>query len=98
VARANTVIAALNLRWDAMFADLETAANDNVALLAIQPEAGATHIRVAGEARRFDDLLAYISRLEATRGFSNVLLLNHALVEAPGQALSFTLIADWNVQ
>jgi hypothetical protein len=72
--------------------------NKNVALLAIQPEAGAHHIRLVGEAHRFEDLLAYITRLEATRGFSNELLTGHALREDSDRAVGFTLSTDWAEQ
>lgn len=96
VMRANVVLAALNLPWDAMFRELEAVANENVALLAIQPESTGRHVRLAGEARRYEDLLAYVARLEQTPGFANVYLSNHQAVEdaAPG-AVGFTLTADW---
>jgi len=96
VGRANAVLASLTLPWDAMFGELETAASAHVGLLAIQPEASGRQVRLAGEARSFDELLAYIGRLEATRGFANVLLATHEL--KPGGAerpVVFTLTADW---
>lgn len=96
VVRANAVLASLTLPWDAMFGELEAAANGNVALLGIQPEASGRQVRLAGEARRFEDLLAYIARLEATPGFANVLLASHELKSgAAGPPVAFTLTADW---
>jgi Tfp pilus assembly protein PilN len=96
VGRANAVLASLTLPWDAMFGELESAAHANVGLLAIQPEASGRQVRLAGEARTFEELLAYIARLEATAGFGNVLLATHEL--KPGGAsrpVAFTLTADW---
>src|SRR5262245_2430750 len=96
VGRANAVLASLALPWDAMFGELEAAANTHVGLLAIHPEAGGRQVRLTGEARSFDELLAYMTRLEATPGFANVLLATHEL--KPGGAerpVVFTLLADW---
>jgi hypothetical protein len=96
VGRANAVLASLTLPWDAMFGELEAAASANVALLGIQPDGAGRQVRLAGEARRFEDLLAYIGRLEATQGFANVFLSGHELRSgAGGQAVAFTLTADW---
>jgi Tfp pilus assembly protein PilN len=96
VGRANAVLASLTLPWDAMFGELESAANANVGLLAIQPDASGRQVRLAGEARNFEELLAYVARLESTTGFANVLLATHEL--KPGGAersVAFTLTADW---
>jgi len=96
VGRANAVLASLTLPWDAMFGELEAAANPNVALLGIQPDGSGRQVRLAGEARRFEDVLAYIARLEATAGFANVFLAGHELKSgAGGQPVAFTLTADW---
>lgn len=96
VVRANVVLANLAVPWDALFGELESASNPNVALLAIQPAAGGRKVQLSGEARRFDDLLAYMTRLEATAGFANVLLTEHEM-RNPGadRAVSFTIAADW---
>jgi len=96
VGRANAVLASLTLPWDAMFGELESAANANVGLLAIQPDGSGRQVRLAGEARSFEALLAYVARLESTAGFANVLLATHEL--KPGGAerpVAFTLTADW---
>jgi len=90
--QANAVVARLSMPWDDWFRQLETAAKGKVVLTALQPEADGRRVRIAGEARRFDDLVEYMMRLEATPGFANVYLGEHAEV-APG--VSFTLSADW---
>jgi Tfp pilus assembly protein PilN len=96
VGRANAVLASLTLPWDAMFGELEAAASRDVALLGIQPDSSGRQVRLAGEARRFEDLLTYIGRLEATAGFANVFLAGHELKStAAGQPVAFTLTADW---
>jgi Tfp pilus assembly protein PilN len=95
VVRANAVLANLAVPWDALFGELESAANPNVALLSIQPEAGGRKVQLAGEARRFDDLLAYVAKLDGTPGFANVFLTEHEMRGAADRGVSFTIAADW---
>jgi Tfp pilus assembly protein PilN len=96
VSRANAVLASLTLPWDALFGELEAAATQHVALLAIQPDGGGKQVRIGGEARRFEDLLAYIARLEGTAGFANVFLAAHELkTGGKERGVTFSLIADW---
>lgn len=96
IVRANAVLANLAVPWDALFGELESAASGNVALLAIQPAAGGRKVQLSGEARRFEDLLAYVSRLESTKGFANVFLSEHEMRVSGGErVVSFTVTADW---
>ena len=93
---ANQVIAQMSLPWDALFRELEAAAVQDVALLAIQPDVNGRQIRLAGEARRYPDVLAYVASLEKRAGLANVFLLSHELKQAPGERpVAFTLIAEW---
>jgi Tfp pilus assembly protein PilN len=96
VTRANAVLANLAVPWDTLFGELEAASNSSVALLSIQPGSGGRKVQLAGEARRFEDLLAYMTRLESTAGFANVLLTEHEMRNANAdRAVSFTIAADW---
>lgn len=95
VIRANAVLANLAVPWDAMFGELEAAADPNVALLSIQPEGGGRRVRLAGEARRYEDVLAYLAHLEATPGFANVFLVGHELRSGAERTVAFTIAADW---
>jgi len=96
VIRANAVLTNLAVPWDALFGELESAASGNVALLAIQPASGGRKVQLSGEARRFEDLLGYVARLEGTAGFANVFLTEHELRASGGdRVVSFTVTADW---
>jgi Tfp pilus assembly protein PilN len=96
VTRANLVLANLAVPWDALFGELESASNANVALLSIQPGTGGRKVQLSGEARRFEDLLAYMQRLESTPGFANVFLTEHEMRNANAdRAVSFTINTDW---
>jgi len=96
VGRANAVLASLNVPWDRLFRDLETASSEAVGLTGVQPEGGGRQVRITGEARRFEDVLAYVKRLEATPGLANVLLASHEMrTGAALRTFQFTVVADW---
>jgi hypothetical protein len=92
VARVNTVAARLSVPWETLFSDLEASSGPQVTLLGFEPEADAGRLRITGEARRFEDITAYLRRLEGTLTFRNVFLASH---EVRDRAVTFTLTADW---
>lgn len=92
---ANVIIERMNVPWDALFRELEAAADESVALLAIQPDPASRQVRIAGEARRLDAVLGYVARLEARDALANVFLLGHEMREAPPRPVAFTLSAQW---
>nr|WP_316643325.1 PilN domain-containing protein [uncultured Roseateles sp.] len=94
--QVNAALSSLSTPWDAWFVQLEAVADRKVVLMALQPEADGRRVRLSGEARQFDDLLAYMTRLEAAPGFANVFLSEHG--EAVQGGVSFTLTADWVAQ
>ncbi|WP_077037901.1 PilN domain-containing protein [Pelomonas sp. KK5] len=91
--QAAAVVARLAMPWDDWFRQVEGAAKGKVVLTALQPEADGRRVRIAGEARRFEDLVEAMMRLEASPGFANVFLNEHA--EAATGGISFVLSADW---
>jgi len=92
---ANVVIERMNVPWDALFRELEAAADETVALLAIQPDPASRQVRIAGEARKLEAVLGYVERLEARDGLANVFLLAHETRDAPPRPVAFTLTAQW---
>lgn len=95
--RAQQVAASLNRRWGALFRQLEAVRVPGVTLLAVQPEAGGSRRwRVAGEGRRYEDVLAFVRQLAAAPGFAGVHLVSHERVQAEGrEAVHFTVLAQW---
>ena len=90
---ARLILTELSRPWDAMFTELEGAAGDHVALLGVQPSQSGDAVRLRGEARNYDDLLAYMVRLEDTPRFGEVLLASHEEQQSGG--IRFSLIAKW---
>lgn len=96
IRRANLVIDRIAVPWDALFRDLEQAADRDVALLAVEPDAEKRSVRIDGEAKDLAAVLAYLARLEAQPGLAEVTLTNHALRDGGAQRpVAFSLGARW---
>ncbi|MFZ5555545.1 MAG: PilN domain-containing protein [Pseudomonadota bacterium] len=96
IQRANAVIDRIAVPWNALFRDLELAADGNVALLAVEPDAGKRSVKIDGEAKDLAAVLAYVARLEAAPALSGVLLASHALKDSGGQRpVAFSVTGQW---
>lgn len=96
VRRANAIIEQLVVPWDALFDAVESADLPGLAVLALTPNARDRSVRLAGEARSMDDLLAYADRLAAQPALSQVHLLGYRSVVREGvSVISFTMAATW---
>lgn len=96
VRNANVVLAQLTIPWDGFFREIEAAGDKTIALLSIQPDAGTRALRITGEARRFEDVLAYIGRLEGRPGLAHVYLASHELRQGGAQRpVAFALVGQW---
>lgn len=93
---AQEVLLRLDQPWDRLFAAVEMAAGDDVALLGIKPDPAKGLVRITGEAKQYDDVLAYARRLEASHVLSDVYLLSHEIqTRDPEQPIRFTVGAAW---
>ncbi|HEY9397249.1 MAG TPA: PilN domain-containing protein [Burkholderiales bacterium] len=90
---ARLILTELSRPWDQMFTELEGAASAHVALLGVQPSQSGDAVRLRGEARNYQDLLAYMVRLEDSPRFDEVLLASHEEQQSGG--IRFSLIAKW---
>jgi len=96
IARANAVIRQLGLPWGELFADVEAAITADVTLLAVEPDAENRKIRIAGEAKHFPALVAYINRLEERDVLADVYLASHELRSGNAKRpVAFTIQATW---
>lgn len=82
--------------WEALFTTIEAAKSDDVALLGINPDATRGVVRINGEARKREAILAYMDRLGQGKVLSNVVLIEDQLQQQdPEKPFRFTLSADW---
>jgi hypothetical protein len=91
------VVRALGRPWEALLSDIEAAPAQDIALLAIEPDARRGEVRIAGEVRDAQALYRYIAELEATASLEKVGLTQHETLGegAPAGTLRFVLIAHW---
>jgi Tfp pilus assembly protein PilN len=96
IRRANAVLAQMNVPWGDLFVAVESAQNENVAVLSVQPDVRDRVIALGGVARNLDAVLAYMERLERTHRLEHVVLASHEVkVREPGQPVAFELTARW---
>lgn len=93
---ANKVLARLHLPWETLFHDIELAQTDEVALLAIQPNAERFNVVIDGEARNSNAVLTYIGALEEQASLANVSLISHEIRrDDPEKPVRFSVTAQW---
>lgn len=96
VQQAAQVAGRLNVPWETLFTALETAATPDVALLAIESEAGRRSVRLSGEARQLGALLAYVRSLRARSVLTDVFLHSHEMqAQDPQHPVRFSIAASW---
>lgn len=99
IRQANAILQQLTLPWGGLFKTVEGANDKDVALLAIQPDAGKSVLRLSGEAKNFKALLDYIGRLEQSDMLDHVYLTTHEVkAQDPEKPVQFSLVANWKVK
>ena len=99
IRQANEILQQLALPWDALFKVVESNSEQEIALLSIQPDATKRIVRIGGEAKDFDALLAYITRLENSKIINRVYLTSHEVrTQDAENPVRFALLANWVVQ
>jgi Tfp pilus assembly protein PilN len=82
--------------WGALYDSLEGSVDDTVSLLEVAPSADKHEIRLAGEARDFAALRAYIKRLGDSGGLADVRLLGQEVKRSdPQHPIVFSIVATW---
>jgi len=94
--QASLVIDQLAVPWDRLFDALEAADAHGVGVLSLVPSARDRTVRMAGEAKSVDDVLAYTKRLSAQPVLSQVHLQSYATTTRErANLVVFTLGAAW---
>jgi len=84
--------ARLNMPWRSVLDALEASTPEDVALMAVEPDAGQGTVRVVAESTALEPLLAYSARLHATPLIREVVLARHELSERePGRPMRLHL-------
>jgi hypothetical protein len=94
--RANAVIDQLTVPWNALFDAVEAADAQGLGVLSLAPNARDRSLRLTGEAKSLDALLAYVERMAAQPALAQVHLLGYSTVVRDGApVVSFSLAAGW---
>jgi Tfp pilus assembly protein PilN len=92
----NAAVMQLNLPWRALHDAVQVATPPTVALLALEPDAKKSALRITAEARNSDDMIAYVEQLQAIDWFGPVSLLRHEINEQdPNRPIRFQIDARW---
>ena len=95
-AAVNRAVLQLNLPWRDVFDALEAASRPELAMLALEFNAGAYLIRGVAETRRIEDMLAYIDRLKQQQLVRSAVLTRHETNERePGRPIRFHFEMQW---
>lgn len=96
VMQANQVLRQLTLPWQALFNAVEAPDGKSVALLTLAPDLQEGTVKIVGEARNFEAVLAYVRHLAARNMFDEVLLQSHQVrQDDPHKPVRFALLARW---
>jgi Tfp pilus assembly protein PilN len=92
----NAAVRQLNLPWRALHDAVAAATPPAIALLALEPDANKSSVRITAEAKSSDDMIAYVAGLRALDWFSGVLLTRHEINEQdPNRPIRFQIDAQW---
>ena len=96
VAAARETVQRLSTPWDRLFSALESAADDQVALLAIEPDPKAGTVTISGDSKDYLAALTYVLKLSQTEALSHVQLARHEIrASEPQKPVSFSISAGW---
>jgi Tfp pilus assembly protein PilN len=92
----NAAVLQLNLPWRALHDALQAGTPANIALLALEPDAKKSSLRITAEAKSSDDMIAYVEQLEKAEWFTTVTLARHEINEQdPNRPIRFQIDALW---
>lgn len=97
LAAVRETVQRLSLPWDELFGTLEAAANDRVALAAIEPDAKAGTVTISGDGRDYLAALSYVFNLSRSESLERVQLVRHEQkANDPNGPVSFAVSAAWS--
>jgi hypothetical protein len=93
IAAARETVQRLSLPWPQLFSALESAASDQIALLAIEPDPRSGTVVISGDSKDYLAALTYVLNLSRAETLSHVQLVRH---EAKQNAVGFSVSASWS--
>jgi Tfp pilus assembly protein PilN len=95
-AAVNAAVMQLNLPWRGLHDAIQAATPAGIALLALEPDAKKSSVRISAEAKDSDDMIAYVGQLQRIDWFGAVALVRHEINEQdPNRPIRFQIDAQW---
>jgi Tfp pilus assembly protein PilN len=98
IALARDTLQRLATPWDKLFGALESAADEQVALLAIQPDPRAGTLVISGDSKDYLAALTYVLNLSRAEALSHVQLARHEVKNDPQKTVAFSVSAQWSAR
>ncbi len=96
IALVRDTVQRLGTPWEKLFAALEAAADDKVALLGIEPDPRTGTVLISADGRDYLAALSYVLNLGRAEALRDVHLVRHeAKANDPNGAVSFAVSAAW---
>jgi hypothetical protein len=97
LALARDTVERLGLPWAKLFAAVEAAGSDQVALLAIEPDTKSGTVKITGDSKDYLAALGYVLTLSQNEALSHVQLVRHEVRQNdPQHPVAFSISAAWN--
>ena len=97
LAAAAETVRRLSLSWDGLFAALEAAASDKIALLGVEPDPKSQTVLITGEGKDYAAALAYVVELRRAGPLARVHLVHHETKrDDPQKPVAFSVAASWS--
>jgi hypothetical protein len=93
IALARDTVERLATPWPALFGALEAAVSDQVALLAVEPDAKAGKVLISGEGKDYLAALSFVLDLSRSEALTDVQLVRHEV--RPEKTVGFSISATW---
>jgi Tfp pilus assembly protein PilN len=98
IALARETVQRLSTPWDKLFGALESAADEQVALLAIEPDPRAGTVVISGDSRDYLAALTYVLNLSRAEALSHVQLARHEVKNDAQKTVAFSVSAQWSAK
>jgi Tfp pilus assembly protein PilN len=99
IALARETVQRLSMPWDKLFGALEAAADEHVALLAIEPDPRAGTVVISGDSKDYLAALTYVLNLSHAEALSHVQLARHEVKSNdPQKPVAFSVSAAWSAK
>jgi Tfp pilus assembly protein PilN len=95
IAAAKETVQRLAMPWDSLFRALESAANDQVALLGIQPDPKTGTVLISGDSKDYLAVLTYVLNLSRSDALQKVQLARHEVKQDQAKVVGFAISATW---